>query len=106
LLLVDILDGRLKAFARTEEELSEERKIFRLCDKVLIEFSKCSYSWEVVFNALKMTQYEDRLASPSEPAGQENQDGVQVRPLSDSQYFQAANIFKNKVKMDIVTLKH
>jgi hypothetical protein len=59
-----------------------DQSLFKLADKLLIEFAKAPSSWEIVFAVLQM------------------QDGI-----SDAQYFQAANIFKNKLKIDLVTIK-
>lgn len=68
--------------ARTAGTENLHREIFQMSDKLLIEFSKSSSSWETVFAVLN------------------------IPDLSDAQYFQASNIFKNKLKIDFVTLKY
>ena len=77
--LVGILDNKLTRTAETE---NINREIFQMSDKLLIEFSKSSSSWETVFAVLNISD------------------------LTDAQYFQASNIFKNKLKIDFVTLKY
>ena len=75
--LVEILDGKLQ----TEDNKIQAQLLFKLSDKLLTDFSKAPNSWETVFQIL------------------------QTEGVTDSQYFQAANIFKNKLKIDLVTIK-
>lgn len=78
------MDGNLRYQGQTQEESDIAKQLFKKSDKILSEFSKSPHSWEIVFEVLKM---------PSS-AG-----------VTDSQYFQAANIIKNKLKIDYVTVK-
>lgn len=67
---------------QTAENADEVRAIFKRSDVLLTEFSKQQEAWQVVFEAL------------------------QTPNLTDNQYFHASNIFKNKLKIDFVTLKY
>lgn len=77
--LVDILDGQIGTNNGQQHELTTQ--VFQAADKLLIRFSSLDISWQTTFEVLKM------------------------EGLRDSQYFQAANIFKNKLKYDLVTIK-
>ena len=58
------------------------KKIFKLADRKLVEFSKTHNAWLVVFSVLQ------------NPAN-----------LSDNELFQAASILKNKIMFDFFALK-
>lgn len=57
------------------------RTIFKLSEKTLVDFSKSPNAWEVVYSAL------------------------QAPNLTEHHYFHAANILKNKLKIDFVTIR-
>ena len=78
--LAEILEGKL--FSKQSEQTSGLiRETFKLAEKALIDFSKTYTAWEVVFIILKDQQNSSLNAT-----------------------FQAANIFKNKLQIDYVTL--
>lgn len=78
--LVGIIDGHLQK-GQTPETADQVRTIFKMSEQTLIDFSKSPNAWEVVYSAL------------------------QAPNLSDHHYFYAANILKNKLKIDFVTIK-
>lgn len=84
--LVTIMQGNLPVQSKEDETIRTE--LIKVSDKILIRFSKDPLAWEVVFEVLKI--------------GQGVYNGIQ---LQDSHLFLSANMFKNKVKIDFVTLK-
>ena len=78
--LVEIIDGHLQR-NQTSETAALVRSIFKLSEKTLVDFSKSPNAWEVVYSAL------------------------QAPDLSEHHYFHAANILKNKLKIDFVTIR-
>lgn len=53
--------------ARTEADQAMLKKIHKMCDKHLIEFSKNANSWEVVFKVLEMDSQVDIVTGQSKP---------------------------------------
>ena len=78
--LVGIIDGHLQK-NQTPETSEKVRAIFKLSEKTLVDFSKCPAAWDIVYAAL------------------------QAPGLSDHHYFHAANILKNKLKIDFVAIR-
>ena len=78
------MDGKLYNQEQSQEDSQIAKQLFKQSDKILSEFSKSPHSWEIVFQILNMPSSEG---------------------ISDSQNFQAANIIKNKLKIDYVTVK-